>query len=104
MATINPMVNKDYHGKVNLLYLSILASDWDVKIYIWIYYNPQFQPNGFYWGHQCSMNPHPSQQHAGPQNAVLQPQQEVTRPKARFKHTLPEKSGVDGGRILASCL
>ena len=45
-----------------------------------------------------------SQQHAGPQHAVLQPQQEVTRPKARFKHTLPEKSGVDGGRILASCL
>ena len=39
----------------------------------------------------------PSQQHAGPQHVVLQLQQEVTRPKERFKPTLPEKSGVDGG-------
>ena len=27
---------------------------------------------------------------------VLQPYQEVTRPKSRFKHTLPKKSEVDG--------
>ena len=31
---------------------------------------------------------HPSQQHAGPQHAVLQPQQVVTRPKAMYKPTL----------------
>ena len=41
------------------------------------------------------MDPHPSQQHA-----VWQLQQEVTRPKARFKPTSPEKSGVDGGANL----
>ena len=38
----------------------------------------------------------------------LEQQQEVTRPKARFKPTLPTKSGVDGGanscqHILVSC-
>ena len=43
------------------------------------------------------MVPHPSQQHAGLNYAVLQLQQEVTRPKARFKPTSPKKSGVDGG-------
>ena len=32
-----------------------------------------------------------SQQHAGPQHAVLQLQQEVTLPKARFKPTSPKK-------------
>ena len=42
------------------------------------------------------MGPHPSQHHPGPQHdAVLQQQREVTRPKARFKSILPEKSGVD---------
>ena len=45
------------------------------------------------------MDPRPYQQHAGLQHAVLQPQQEVTRPKARFKPTSLEKSGVDGGAI-----
>ena len=43
------------------------------------------------------MDPHPSQQHVGIQHAVLQLQQEVTRPKARFKPTSPKNSGVDGG-------
>ena len=43
------------------------------------------------------MDPHPSQQHADLHHAVWQLQQEVTRPKARFKPTSPEKSGVDGG-------
>ena len=45
------------------------------------------------------MDPRPSQRHAGPQNSVLGLQQEVTRQKARFKPTLPDKSGVDGGAI-----
>ena len=45
------------------------------------------------------MDPHPSQNNAGPQHAVLQQQQEVTRPKARFKPTLPQKSAVDRGAI-----
>ena len=40
------------------------------------------------------MDLHPSQQHAGLHHAVWKPQQEVTRAKARFKHTLHEKSGV----------
>ena len=43
------------------------------------------------------MDPHPSQQHAGLHHAVRQLQQEVTRPKTRFKPTLPKKSEVDGG-------
>ena len=43
------------------------------------------------------MDPDPSQQHAGFQHAVWQLPQKVTRPKARFKPTLPMKSGVDGG-------
>ena len=42
------------------------------------------------------MDPRQSQQHVGPQHAVLQPQQEVTRPKARFKPTSHKKSGMDG--------
>ena len=47
-----------------------------------------------------SHGPHLSQQHAGLQHAVWQQQQEVTRPKARFKPFLPEKSGVDWGAIM----
>ena len=39
---------------------------------------------------------HFSQQHAGLHHAVCTPQQEVSRPKGRFKLTLPEKSG--GGK------
>lgn len=42
------------------------------------------------------INPHPCQQYAGPQHSVLHLQQEVTRPKATFKHTSPAKSGLDG--------
>ena len=41
------------------------------------------------------MDPIPSQQHAGPQYKVLQPQQEVAMSKARFEPTSPEKSVVD---------
>ena len=41
-------------------------------------------------------DPYPSQQHAGLHHAVCWPQQDVNRPKARFKPTLPKKSGVDG--------
>ena len=41
--------------------------------------------------------PSSSQQHSGRQHAVFWLYQEVTRPKARFKPTSPEKSGVDGG-------
>ena len=40
--------------------------------------------------------PHPSHQHAGLHHAVWWPQQEVTRPKTRFKPTSSKKSGVDG--------
>ena len=43
------------------------------------------------------MDPHPSQEHAGLQHVFSQLQQEEARSKARFKPTLPEKSGVDGG-------
>ena len=43
------------------------------------------------------MDPHPCQQHASLHHAVWQTQQEATRPKTRFKPTLPKKSGVDGG-------
>ena len=39
-------------------------------------------------GSPMLMDPHPSQQHAGLQHAVLQPQQEVTRRQARFKPNL----------------
>ena len=55
---------------------------------------PKVAKNGFYWVHRCSW-------YLAPVNrmGLLQ---EVTRPKARFKPTLPDKSGVDGGVI--SCL
>ena len=36
-------------------------------------------------------DPNPSQQHEGLHHAVRQLQQEVTRPKARFKPNSPEK-------------
>ena len=47
------------------------------------------------------MEPHPKQKHADLHHAVWWPQQEVTRPKARFKHTSPKKSGVDAENFLA---
>ena len=34
------------------------------------------------------MDPHPSQQHAGPQHVVVQPQQEVTGPEAETRKVL----------------
>ena len=46
------------------------------------------------------MDPHPSQEHAGLHHAVWQLQQEVTWLKARFKPTLPEKSGVSSAFVL----
>ena len=49
------------------------------------------------------MDPHPSQQQAGLQRAVWRQQQEVAKPKARFKPTLPEKSGVDGCYTIYFC-
>ena len=48
------------------------------------------------------MDPRRSQQHASLYHAVLQLQQEVTRPKARFKPAVPKKSGADGGANLVS--
>ena len=62
------------------------------------FYNLHSHPNGFYWGHQCSDH---TPQYPDLQYAVWQLQQEVTRPKARFKPTSPNKSGVDGGAIQA---
>ena len=44
------------------------------------------------------IDPHTSQQDAGLHHGVWQPQLEVTRPKARFKPTLPKRSGVEGGQ------
>ena len=41
----------------------------------------------------------PSPQPTGLQHAVLRPQQDVTRPKTRFKPTLHNKCGLDGGAI-----
>ena len=43
------------------------------------------------------MDAHPRQLHAGLHHAVWWPQQEVTRPKARFKSILPKMTGLDGG-------
>ena len=40
------------------------------------------------------MDPHPSQQHVGPQFEVWQLWLQVARPKTRFKPFSPEKSGV----------
>ena len=45
-----------------------------------------------------AMDPLPSQQHEGLHHSVWQLQQEITREKARFKPTSPEKSGVDDSR------
>ena len=50
-------------------------------------------------GSPILMDPHLSQQHTGLQHAIMHPQEEVTRPKAKFKPNLPEKSEVDGGAI-----
>ena len=51
-------------------------------------------------GSPVRMNLHLSQQHAGLQYRVLRPQREVSRPKARFRHSLPKKSEVDGGETI----
>ena len=57
--------------------------------------------------HQCSWDPHPSQQHVSLQPAVLQLQQEVIRPKQGFKtqfntiyvtlHLIPEQHDRSNG-------
>ena len=48
------------------------------------------------------MDPLPGQQqHAGLHHVVLWPHQKVTKPKARIKPALPEKSGMDGGVLVA---
>ena len=46
-------------------------------------------------GSQMLMDPELIQQHAGLQHAVFQPQQEVNKPKARFKPVFPGKSDVN---------
>ena len=56
-------------------------------------------PNWLLLGSPMLMDPHPSLQHAGLQHTVWWLQQEVTRPKARFKPTSSKKYGVDGGAI-----
>ena len=56
-----------------------------------LFYAP-LSPKWLLLGSPMLMGPHPSQHHA-----VWQLQQEETRPKARFKPTSPEKSGVDEG-------
>ena len=43
------------------------------------------------------MDSHPMHQNEGLHHAARQPQQEVTKPKAKIKTTSPKKSGVDGG-------
>ena len=45
------------------------------------------------------VDPHLSQPQAGLQHAVLQPLQEVTRPKRRFKPTLIQRSVTRFGEI-----
>ena len=45
------------------------------------------------------MDPYLSQQHSGSQHAILQPQQEVTRPNGIIRPTLPRESGVDGAAL-----
>ena len=51
------------------------------------------------------MEPHPSQQHSGPQNAaVVLIQNILTMPKVRFKQTSPEKSEVDGSNLVPTYL
>ena len=60
-------------------------------------YKSFVKPNGFfYWGHQSSWKLHPSQQHAGLYHTVWQLQQEITRPKARFKPPCPRGLGWIG--------
>ena len=81
---------------------------WKQK-YIWF---------GWYYSHPSDlwlllgspmlMDTHLSQQNAGSQHKVLWLLQEVTRPKSRFKHPLPETSEVDVGanrcqHILVGC-
>ena len=51
-------------------------------------------PKWLFLGSPMVMDPYPSWQHL-----VWWPQQEVTRPNARFKPTSPKKSGVVGGAI-----
>ena len=72
------------------------------------FYNPPLPPKWLLLGSPMLMDPHPSQLHAGLQHAALLAQHKVTRPKARFKPTSPEKSGLDEGEIrfqhiLVSC-
>ena len=56
-------------------------------------------PNWLLPGSPMLMDPYPSQQHSGSQHAILQPQQEVTRPNGIIRPTLPRESGVDGAAL-----
>ena len=50
------------------------------------------------------VDPNPSQQHAGLQHEKFRLLQKVTRPKARSKPTLPEKSEFDVSYFSIACL
>ena len=50
-------------------------------------------------GSPMLVDPYPRQQNSGLQHAVWWPKQEVSRPNARFKPTLPKKSELDGVAI-----
>ena len=66
------------------------APEWvfTTRLYIsLINIKPFFKPHSHPTGVPMLMDPHPSQQHACLQHAVWQPQQEVTRPKARFRQS-----------------
>ena len=61
-----------------------------------LFFDPNSQPYGF----QRVTNAHGAS--LSQQDAVFQPQQEVTRPCARFEPTLPEKFQLDGVKVLFS--
>ena len=64
-----------------------------------MFLNNHSHQNGFLLGSLVLVDPRPRQEHVGLEHAVLRSQQNVARPKARFKHISPEKSELDVGAI-----
>ena len=79
----NQAQGKVHIAIVRLLNIVTIATS-ALKYLFQFFYKPQLPPLWLLLRSSMLMDTHPSQQYAGLQHTVLKPQQEVTRPKARF--------------------
>ena len=95
LATVT--INYTMHRKMTFKEMSMIKTSFDHSNVFWRCV--LFKAISLLLSSPMLLDPHPSQLHEGIHHAVGWLQQEVTRPKARFKPTLTEKSGVNGRAI-----